>query len=78
MKVQEADIHNIAGVQAIPLPEAFKIDDNKVYLKKAGNVIYIIPFHNPCQSLYDSLTQFTNDYMQERQQPYGQSRESFD
>ena len=78
MKVQEADIQNIAGVQAIQLPEAFKIDDNKVYLKKAGNVIYIIPFHNPWQSFLDSLTQFTDDFLQEREQPNGQSRELFE
>ena len=78
MKVQEADIQNIAGTQAIQLPEAFRINDNKVYLKKAGNVIYIIPFHNPWQSFFDSFTQFTDDYLQEREQPYEQSRESFD
>ncbi len=66
MKVQEADIQNIAGVQAIKLPEAFKIDDNKVYLKKVANVIYIIPFHNPWQSFLDSLTLFTDDFLQER------------
>jgi antitoxin VapB len=60
------------------IPDKLKIDDNKVYLKKVGNSLYIIPFHNPWQNLIESLDAFTNDFMTDRNQPDNQERESFE
>lgn len=34
MKIEAIDIQNNSNGQAIQLPEDFRIDDNKVYLKK--------------------------------------------
>jgi len=78
MKIQAVDIQTISGQQAIQLPNDLKINDDKVYLKKVGNVIYIIPFHNPWQHAYDSLSGFSDDFMNDRNQPLQQDRESFD
>ena len=55
-----------------------KINDNKVYLKKVGNVLYIIPFNNPWQNLIESTDSFTSDFMENREQQKSQQRESFD
>lgn len=63
--------------QAIHLPNELRINDDKVYLKKMGNVIYIIPYHNPWQNFYDSLFGFSADFMDERSQPLQQIRELF-
>jgi antitoxin VapB len=41
-------------------------------------VIYIIPFHNPWQNFFDSLSDFSNDFMSDRNQPSQQNRELFD
>ena len=78
MKIQAVDIQNIAGRQAIQLPSDLTINDDKVYLKKVGNVIYIIPFHSPWQNFFDSLSEFSSDFMDQRNQPPSQNRESFD
>jgi len=78
MKAEAVDIQENAGFQAIQIPQEFKIDDDKVYIKKMGNALYIIPFHNPWQSLFDSLGQFSSDFMEDRNQPSTQIRESFD
>jgi antitoxin VapB len=78
MEFQEIDIKNKKGFQAIMIPDKLKIDDNKVYLKKVGNSLYIIPFHNPWQNLIESLDAFTNDFMTDRNQPDNQERESFE
>lgn len=78
MKIQTVEIQNIAGQQAIQLPNDLKINDDKVYLKKIGNVIYIIPFHNPWQNLYESLDGFSDDFMNDRNQSTQQKRELFD
>ncbi|MCB9235825.1 MAG: AbrB/MazE/SpoVT family DNA-binding domain-containing protein [Bacteroidia bacterium] len=71
------DIQNVSGIQAIRIPENFKIDDDRVYLKKVGNSIYIIPYHNPWQSLIESLDEFSDDFMDERDQGGEDSRDSF-
>jgi antitoxin VapB len=78
MKFETIEIQNKEGGQAIEIPESFKIDDSKVYIKKMGNCLYIIPYHQPWQSLLDSLQQFSPDFMEERNQPLPQNRESFD
>ncbi|MBX2923802.1 MAG: hypothetical protein KF746_16480 [Chitinophagaceae bacterium] len=78
MKIEAVDIQNIAGIQTIPLPQALRINDDKVYVKKMGNVIYIIPYHTPWQSFYDSLSGFSPDFMNDRAQPLSQNRELFD
>ncbi len=78
MKIETIDIQNNPGGQAIQIPEDFRIDDDKVYLKKSGNIIYIIPFHKPWQNLLESLDEFTPDFMDKRNQPSKQNRELFD
>lgn len=78
MAFEAINIQDIAGSQMIKIPDTFKIDDDKVYLKKVGNTIYIIPFHNPWQSMVDSLDSFSEDFMEDRHQPNQQAREIFD
>jgi antitoxin VapB len=77
MQIEAVEIQQVSNEQFIRLPEGFRIDDNKVYLKKTGNVIQIIPFHHPWENLVESLAEFTPDFM-ERNQPQQQNRESFD
>lgn len=78
MPFDTIEIQDKSGFQSIKIPDNFKINDNKVYLKKVGNALYLIPFHNPWQSLYDSVNEFTDDFMNEREQPGLQIRESLD
>jgi len=78
MRSETIDIKSNNGVQAINIPHQMRIDDDKVLLKKVGNVIYVIPFHSPWQSLIDSLDQFTDDFMNIREQQENQFREFFD
>ena len=78
MAFETIDIKTEFGNQDIRIPERMKIDDDKVYLKKVGNALYIIPFHNPWQNMIESTDSFTADFMNERNQPLDQKRESFD
>lgn len=70
--------NNASGEQSIRIPDNLRINDDKVFLKKTGNVLYVIPYHNPWESLYKSLDDFTPDFMNERDQGYSQPRESID
>lgn len=77
MSFEAIELQDMSGFQAIRLPETFRIKDDKVYLRKIGDTLFIIPFHNPWQNLFQSLDQFTSDYMNERLQPVtDQKRES--
>ena len=78
MAFEMIDIKNIKGIQAIRIPEKMKLNDDKAYLKKVGNALYIIPFHNPWQNLIESIESFTPDFMDSREQPGNQQRESID
>jgi antitoxin VapB len=76
MKIEEVQIENIQGSQFIKIPDNLKIDDNKVFLKKVGNSIFIIPFHNPWQNLIQSLDLFSEDFLENRNQLDQEIRES--
>ena len=72
------EIKNKKGYQAIRIPKNMKIDDDRVYIKKVGNALQIIPFHNPWQNLFESIDSFTTDFMENREQPNDQQREPLD
>ena len=76
MIIQTSKIFNGTDFQSIKIPNQLKIDDDKVYIKKVGNALYIIPFHNPWQTMLDSLNKFTPDFMENREQPKKQQREN--
>lgn len=78
MAFETVKIKKKTGAQIIELPETHHIDDDKVYLKKVGNSIFVIPFKKPWESLFGSLDQFTSDFMEERNQPDKQERELFE
>jgi len=78
MGIATIDIKNNQGTQAIRIPKQMQINDDKVYLKKVGNTLYLIPYHSPWQNLIDSTDSFTEDIMDEREQPAQQQRESLD
>ena len=63
--------------QAVRLPKEFRFPGNKVFIKKVNNTTVLIPFNQPWQSLYNSLDKFSDDFMQEREQPDLQKRATF-
>lgn len=69
MPFEEVHIENKDGKQRIQIPEKLKMEGSKVYLKKGGDVIYVIPFEKPWHGLIESLGEFSEDFMDKRQQP---------
>jgi antitoxin VapB len=63
--------------QIVILPEDFHVTGTEVYIKKIGNAIVLIPKDNPWQSLFESLEQFSQDFMTTRDQPLLDVREAF-
>lgn len=62
--------------QAVRLPKEFRFDGDDVYIRRIGNIVMLIPKDDPWASLANSLDQFTDDYMETRNQPGQDVRES--
>ena len=57
-----------------PFKDLIKRGD-RVFIKRVGNAVVLIPYHEPWQSLFDSLGMFSDDFMEDREQPPHQDRE---
>jgi antitoxin VapB len=64
--------------QAVILPKEFQFQGNEVYIKKIGSVIVLISQENPWQALFDSLSLFSEDFMENREQPVLETREALE
>jgi antitoxin VapB len=61
--------------QAIRLPKEYRFRGTKVYLKRMGNAVVLIPEYDSWLPLIESLSMFSDDFMAERNQPPTQPRE---
>ena len=55
--------------QAVRLPKEFRFSGDRVFVKKMGQAVIIMPYQDSWQSLFDSLNLFSDDFMPEREQP---------
>ena len=62
--------------QIVVLPAAFHLNGTEVYIKRVGNAIVLLNKDNPWQTLIESLEQFSDDFMETREQPPLSDRES--
>ncbi|HBR22617.1 MAG TPA: AbrB/MazE/SpoVT family DNA-binding domain-containing protein [Nitrospiraceae bacterium] len=73
--MKTAKIFRNGQSQAVRLPKEFRFKDDNVFIKKAGNVVVLIPKSNSWDSLVNSLSKFSDDFMTKRSQPKVQLRE---
>ncbi len=62
--------------QAVRLPKEFRFRGEKVFIKRMGNAVVLLPYEDPWQPLIASLDLFSDDFMEAREQPPAQDRES--
>jgi antitoxin VapB len=60
--------------QAIRLPKQYRFRGSKVYVKRMGNAVILIPEQDSWQTLVESLEQFSDDFLTDRLQPPTQDR----
>jgi antitoxin VapB len=61
--------------QAVRLPKDFRFEGTEVFAKKSHNAVVLIAKDNPWENFFQSLDQFSEDFMSERHQPPPQKRE---
>lgn len=55
--------------QAVRLPKEFRFEGDKVYVKRVGNAVVLLPYSGSWDSLFGSLDAFSDDFMEDREQP---------
>ena len=69
-----AKLFQSGNSQAIRLPKAYRLPGDKVYIKRMGKAIVLLPVDSEWQPLIDSLAEFDDDFMADRNQPPQQHR----
>jgi antitoxin VapB len=73
--VKTARLFKNGQSQAVRLPKDFRFEGEKVFIKRVGNAVVLIPYQDSWETLFESLDQFSDDFMNEREQPAPQERE---
>lgn len=74
--MQTATVITRDSGQVVQLPEGFHLDGDEVYVKHVGKSVLLIPKNaDPWDLLSQSLGEFTDDFMRDRNQPPQQERE---
>lgn len=60
--------------QAVRLPKEFRFPGREVFIKKVGNTTVLFPVEGSWDMLANSLSQFSDDFMEERNQPFEQQK----
>jgi antitoxin VapB len=60
--------------QAVRLPKEYRFSGDRVLIKKVGDAVVLLPEKGSWAPLIDSLSWFSEDFMESREQPGQQSR----
>jgi antitoxin VapB len=74
--MQTARLFQNGQSQAVRLPKEFRFDGDKVFIKRVGEAVVLLPYQATWQTLLDSLSMFSEDFMSQREQPGEQRRET--
>jgi antitoxin VapB len=61
--------------QAVRLPKEYRFKGDRVLVKRVGNALVLIPLKEPWTPLFESLSQFSKDFMESRGQSNQKPRE---
>jgi antitoxin VapB len=75
--MQTAKIFTNGRSQAVRLPKDLRFVGKDVYVRKIGKMVILLPKDDPWSPFIKSLDQFTDDFMDSRNQPAQNSRERF-
>jgi antitoxin VapB len=62
--------------QAVRLPKEFRFEGDEVIIKRVGKAVVLLSASDSFDTLFDSLDKFSDDFMDERNQPKEQQQRS--
>jgi len=60
--MQTAKLFPNGSSQAVRLPKQFRFEGDRVFIRRMGDSVVLMPFHAPWRTLFDSLDQFSSDF----------------
>lgn len=75
--MKKAKIFMNGQSQAVRLPKEFRFDDAEVSVQKYGEGVLILPIAKSMFVFRSSIKKFSDDFMNERDQPEMQKRDNF-
>ena len=75
--MQQARLFQNGQSQAVRLPKDFRFEGEIVAIKRVGRAVVLLPYNEPWETLFDSLSLFSSTFMDERAQPPADVREDF-
>ena len=73
--METAKVFRSGNSQAVRLPKEFRFDEDRVYVRRLGDAVILLPYGDPWHSLLDGLDKFSDDFMQTREQGEIEERE---
>lgn len=62
--------------QAVRLPKEFRFEGDEVIIKRVGKAVVLLSASDSFDTFFDSLEEFSDDFMSERNQPTEQQQRS--
>lgn len=75
--MKKAKIFMNGQSQAVRLPKEFRFEEDEVIVQKFGDGVLLLPVSRSMSIFKNSLKNFSDDFMEERNQPEHQKREKF-
>ena len=64
--METAKLFKNGGSQAVRLPQSCRFTGDEVYVNRVGEAVMLIPKNAKWKSMIDSLSLFTDDFLEER------------
>lgn len=74
-ELKEAKIFMNGQSQAVRLPKEFRFSEKSVFIKRVGDAVVLLPRHTTWSALFEALENFSDDYMDTRDQGTLEERE---
>ncbi len=73
--MKKAKLFKNGHSQAVRLPKEFRMPGREVGVRKVGKAVLLVPLDHGWDSLFESLAEFSDDFLTERTQASPQPRE---
>ena len=73
--METAKLFYSGNSQAVRLPREYRFAEDRVFIKRLGSVVILLPFGDPWHSLLEGLDLFSADFMETRSQGETETRE---
>ncbi len=73
--MKKAKLFKNGQSQAVRLPKEFRMPGTEVGVRKVGTAVLLVPLEHGWDSLFESLAEFSDDFLAERSQAPPQHRE---